>query len=243
MFKGKVKWFNNQKGYGFITDSEGRGDIFVHYTGILKDGYKSLKDGQLVEYEIIDVERGLQAVNVEVINEEDKQMSNKLRTEWEQYVFEAGKDYTFEEAIGKVSNALKHLKDMGVRVTEDMLLNNEKFEIDFHLLDEEKERYIQMFNGQGYAVKDCTTIVKVMDAMYHMFDVTTDEAYEMASYAADNHLTLTQTIKDKLKVDIDEVEEFINIVLSNILEFFKGKSIEVGKELSELIADMLASLE
>ena len=70
--RGKVKWFNNQKGYGFITDSEGRGDIFVHYTGILKDGYKVLNNGQLVEYEIIDVEKGLQAVNVEVINEEDK---------------------------------------------------------------------------------------------------------------------------------------------------------------------------
>lgn len=67
--RGKVKWFNNKKGYGFITDSEGGGDIFVHYTGILKDGYKSLNNGQLVEYEIIDVEKGLQAVNVEVINE------------------------------------------------------------------------------------------------------------------------------------------------------------------------------
>lgn len=70
--RGTVKWFNNQKGYGFITDSEGRGDIFVHYTGIVKDGYKVLKDGQLVEYGIIDVERGLQAVNVEVISKEDK---------------------------------------------------------------------------------------------------------------------------------------------------------------------------
>lgn len=170
-------------------------------------------------------------------------MNNKVRTQWEQYVFEVGKDYTYEESFEKVVNALKYLKDKGVRVTEDMLLNNEKFESDFHLSDEEIARYIYMLISTEYTTKDGATIIKVMDAMYHMFDITTDEAYEMASYAADNHLTLTQTIKDKLKVDIDEVEEFINTVLSNILEFFKGKSIEVGKELSELIADMLASLE
>ena len=64
MNKGTVKWFNNQKGYGFITDSEGK-DIFVHYSAIQMDGFKTLIEGDVVEYEIGEGTTGReQAVNV-----------------------------------------------------------------------------------------------------------------------------------------------------------------------------------
>ncbi len=63
MNKGTVKWFNNQKGYGFISDEAGN-DVFVHYTGLLMDGFKSLDEGADVEFEIINGEKGPQAVNV-----------------------------------------------------------------------------------------------------------------------------------------------------------------------------------
>lgn len=63
MNKGTVKWFNNQKGYGFISDEEGR-DVFVHFSGINSDGFKSLEEGQAVEFEIVDGEKGPQATNV-----------------------------------------------------------------------------------------------------------------------------------------------------------------------------------
>ena len=63
MSKGTVKWFNNQKCYGFISDSEGN-DVFVHYTGLNMDGFKSLEEGQEVEYEIVNGDKGPQAVNV-----------------------------------------------------------------------------------------------------------------------------------------------------------------------------------
>ena len=63
MNKGTVKWFNNQKGYGFISDEQGN-DVFVHYTGLLMDGFKSLDEGADVEFEIINSEKGPQAVNV-----------------------------------------------------------------------------------------------------------------------------------------------------------------------------------
>ena len=68
MYKGTVKWFNNQKGYGFIRDEEGN-DVFVHYSGIQKEGFKSLEEGQEVTFDTIDVEKGKQAVNVTVIYE------------------------------------------------------------------------------------------------------------------------------------------------------------------------------
>ena len=63
MAKGTVKWFSNQKGYGFITPEEGN-DVFVHHTAIQGDGYKSLEEGQEVEFEITQGAKGEQATNV-----------------------------------------------------------------------------------------------------------------------------------------------------------------------------------
>lgn len=63
MNKGTVKWFNNQKGFGFISDEQGN-DVFVHYSGIQSNGYKSLEEGQEVEFEVIEGQKGPQAVNV-----------------------------------------------------------------------------------------------------------------------------------------------------------------------------------
>ena len=63
MNKGTVKWFNNQKGYGFISDEAGN-DVFVHYSGLNMEGFKSLDEGQHVEYDVIQGEKGPQAVNV-----------------------------------------------------------------------------------------------------------------------------------------------------------------------------------
>lgn len=63
MLKGKVKWFNNDKGYGFI-EYENTGDIFVHYSSILSQGYRTLVEGQYVEFELVQTDKGLQAKNV-----------------------------------------------------------------------------------------------------------------------------------------------------------------------------------
>lgn len=61
--KGKVKWFNNAKGFGFIEREQG-GDIFVHYSSIQSDGYRTLKEGQAVEFSVSKGEKGLQADEV-----------------------------------------------------------------------------------------------------------------------------------------------------------------------------------
>ena len=66
MNKGTVKWFNSQKGYGFITNAENGEDVFVHFSGIAGEGYKTLEEGQNVSFEIAEGTRGLQAVNVVV---------------------------------------------------------------------------------------------------------------------------------------------------------------------------------
>ncbi|KAF1083891.1 Cold shock protein CspC [Sporotomaculum syntrophicum] len=64
--QGTVKWFNDSKGYGFIEGENGR-DVFVHYSAIQSNGFKSLSEGQRVEFEVTDGPRGQQASNVEVL--------------------------------------------------------------------------------------------------------------------------------------------------------------------------------
>jgi len=61
--EGTVKWFSNEKGYGFIERSEGE-DVFVHFSAIQSDGYKTLTEGQKVEFEVVQGQKGLQAANV-----------------------------------------------------------------------------------------------------------------------------------------------------------------------------------
>lgn len=61
--QGNVKWFNNEKGYGFI-DCPDKEDIFVHYSVIKQDGYKTLSEGQKVSFDLIETKKGLQAINV-----------------------------------------------------------------------------------------------------------------------------------------------------------------------------------
>ena len=63
MNNGTVKWFNNQKGYGFISDEQGN-DVFVHYSGLNMDGFKSLEEGAQVEFEVVNGAKGPQSTNV-----------------------------------------------------------------------------------------------------------------------------------------------------------------------------------
>ncbi|HTF84547.1 MAG TPA: cold shock domain-containing protein CspD [Cellvibrio sp.] len=69
---GTVKWFNNAKGYGFILSDEGGEDLFAHYSAIQMDGYKTLKAGQVVSFEITKGDKGLHAVNITAVATEPK---------------------------------------------------------------------------------------------------------------------------------------------------------------------------
>ena len=67
---GKVKWFNNAKGYGFI-EREGGSDVFVHYSAITGEGYRNLEEGQAVEFDVTDGQKGPQAANVRIVGSSD----------------------------------------------------------------------------------------------------------------------------------------------------------------------------
>lgn len=63
--KGSVKWFSSEKGYGFITPEDGGNDVFVHFSAINSDGFRTLNEGDQVEFDVEEGQRGLQAANVE----------------------------------------------------------------------------------------------------------------------------------------------------------------------------------
>lgn len=78
MNKGTVKWFSNSRGYGFITNEKGE-DVFVHYSGIVsEEKFKSIEEGQKVEFEITDGEKGKQAINVTVVANTSKEDFEKI---------------------------------------------------------------------------------------------------------------------------------------------------------------------
>ncbi len=62
---GKVKWFNNAKGYGFVLPDSGDEDLFIHYSAIQMDGYKTLKAGQEIQFDVVEGPKGLHAVNIQ----------------------------------------------------------------------------------------------------------------------------------------------------------------------------------
>ncbi len=67
MAEGTVKWFSNEKGYGFIERGNGEADVFVHFSAIAGEGYKSLTEGQRVAFEVVQGDKGLQAANVSTL--------------------------------------------------------------------------------------------------------------------------------------------------------------------------------
>lgn len=67
MARGKVKWFNDQKGYGFIAREDGSGDVFVHFSSIQGDGFKTLAEGDNVEFDVVDSDKGSKASNVKKV--------------------------------------------------------------------------------------------------------------------------------------------------------------------------------
>ena len=76
MSTGQVKWFNNAKGFGFILPDDGGDDLFAHYSAIGMDGYKTLKAGQLVEFDAVEGPKGLHAANIKPLSDTPARQAN-----------------------------------------------------------------------------------------------------------------------------------------------------------------------
>ncbi len=86
MSTGQVKWFNNAKGFGFILPDGGGGDLFAHYSAITMEGYKTLKAGQAVSFDIIEGPKGLHAANIMPVKDSERSELGDERSESEEDV-------------------------------------------------------------------------------------------------------------------------------------------------------------
>ena len=77
--QGTCEWFNDSKGYGFIKRANGGKDVFVHFSAIKKSGFKTLREGQEVTFEVVQGDKGLQAAEVEVVGDEENQPEEETK--------------------------------------------------------------------------------------------------------------------------------------------------------------------
>ena len=166
-------------------------------------------------------------------------IKEEIRNEWKRYLLDENRDYSLSEFIEKFREAVVFLKEKGIRVTKELIiLSLDDYEKEYRLMDDEKLYYTKQFMNRGYKENDSQTIVKVMDALYHMLDISKEEAEKITDYIAENHLTLTDAISEKYGISIEDVTKYTNTILKSYLEYSTNKVIQYGKEVIDILSEV-----
>ena len=160
----------------------------------------------------------------------------EIRNVWKQYLLDENRDYSLSEFTEKFREAVGFLKENGIRVTKEVL-NSDDYEKEYRLTDDEKLYYAKRFMNRGYNENDSKVIVKTMDALYHILNVSKEEAEKFTEYAADNRMTLTVAIRKKYGIPIEDVIKYTNTILESYLEYGTKKTIQYGKEVIEILSE------
>ena len=161
-----------------------------------------------------------------------------MKEEWKEFLLDDSKEYTLEQFIEKFKQAVDYLHSKHMRIGSQMLTERRAYDLQFHLDEIEKEYYTRIFEKEGYALMDCKKIVEVMDALYHMLDISKEEASCFTLYIADNHLTLSAAIEEKYGISIAECEEYIEKILEPYADYYARKTPQYGKEILDIFAEV-----
>ena len=172
-------------------------------------------------------------------------MSKKVKDEWKQYLLDEEKDYSVEQLIEKFKYAVSYLKSHHLRIVPEMFTDSDPDIVDekYHLSDKDKEVYAKSFEKEGYAPQDCKTIIKVMDAVYHVLDISKEEARQFTLYIAENHLTLTDVIERKYGLSLKECNEYKESILLPYADYYAKKVIQEGWTLMITLAEIFSDTE
>lgn len=161
-----------------------------------------------------------------------------MREEWKEFLLDEGKEYTLAQFIEKFKCAVDYLHSKHMRVSSKMLIKRGEYDLQFHLDEEDQEYYTRVFAKEGYALKDCKKIVEVMDALYHMLDISKEEASCFTLNIAENHLTLSAAIEEKYGISIAECEEYLEKILEPYVDYYAKKTPQYGKEILNIFAEV-----
>lgn len=160
-------------------------------------------------------------------------MKSNFKKEWNAYLFQEGVEYSKSEVIEKIIMMYKFFKSKKMRVDVTLWTNPKKFEQMYRLTDEEVQKYTEFFKRKLFDSESCNKIVHCMGVVYHMLDISLDEALDFADYTSQNRLTLTKGMKDKFDVDLDEISLYFENVMVKNAKFCVNQVLKYGKELCD----------
>lgn len=170
-------------------------------------------------------------------------MAKEIKKEWQKYLLNENKEYTTEELIEDFKEAVDYLFSKHVRLSSDMLVNPQRASEQYHLSEQDQAVYLGKFHHAGYAVNDSEKMVEVMDVLYHVLNISKDEAGEFTLYITENHMTLTDAIEKRYGVSMDDVSQYIEMVLTPYADYAKKMAIKTGKELLSILSEVFSGSE
>ena len=163
-------------------------------------------------------------------------MNKKVKEEWKQYLLDENQEYTMDQLSEKFRMAVNYLQSKHIRLNEQMLMNLKVVESQLHLSEQDREQYAAQFQKEGYLPQDSMKMVEVMDALYHLLDISKDEAVQLTLYIAENHLTLAEAIEIKYGFSLDECNDFLEIVLAPYVTYCGKKALQGIRELEAMFS-------
>lgn len=170
-------------------------------------------------------------------------MAKEIKKEWQKYLLNENKEYTTEELIEDFKKAVDYLFSKHVRLSSDMLVNPQRASEQYHLSEQDQAVYLGKFHHVGYAVNDSEKMVEVMDVLYHVLNISKDEAGEFTLYITENHMTLTDAIEKRYGVSMDDVSQYIEMVLTPYADYAMKMAIKTGKELLSILSEVFSGSE
>lgn len=143
-----------------------------------------------------------------------------MRKEWENFV-DTEKDYSMEEAVEKYNEMVEFMRSKKARLVSTPQCERQPLENEYHLTEEEKQKYMFKYAMQRYTKESCEKIVMIIDTIYHWYDVSSEEAEKVFMYAEEKHVTSSEAIEKTIGgMGLEELAEFTTEVYPKIKQIY-----------------------
>lgn len=150
-----------------------------------------------------------------------------MKQEWQDFVdVDTKKNYSMEEAVEKYNEVIKFLRSKKVRIISTPQCERQPLDSEYHLSDKDKEKYTLKYLMMNYTKESAEKIIKGVDAVYHFYDVTVEEAVETFEHARTNSITISEAIESTFGgMRIDELANFTSEIYLKIKEIYDHTAI------------------